>query len=225
MPISRHASCEFELMRRESKAEEGLPIPRDASLRVLRELAATCRNCPLWRNATQTVFGEGPARAAIMIVGEQPGDSEDLEGRPFVGPAGKLLDRALHDAGVEREEVWVTNAVKHFKWRPLGKKRLHQKPAAGEIAACRPWLEAELRRIAPEVLILLGATAAKSLLGPKVRVTVDRGVFGGTDLARLVIVTIHPSALLRIRESSEREQAYEAFVADLGLAISARSRP
>ena len=146
-------------------------VPEDASLAELRELAAGCRNCPLWKNATQTVFGEGPRKARYMIVGEQPGDREDREGRPFVGPAGKLLDRALEEAGIERGKVWVTNAVKHFKWIPRGKVRLHQKPSAGEIDACTPWLEAELRRVVPEVVILLGATAARALLGPRVRVT------------------------------------------------------
>ena len=195
-----------------------IAVPPQASLRELRELASHCRNCPLWRNATQTVFGEGPARASAMIVGEQPGDREDVAGHPFVGPAGMLLDRALEAAGIDRKDVWLTNAVKHFKWKPLGKKRLHQKPAAGEIAACKPWLDAELRRIAPDVLILLGATAARSLLGNAVRVTVDRGVFPAPELAPRVILTVHPSSLLRTRGQEEREAAFEAFVADLALA-------
>ena len=195
-----------------------IAVPPQASLRELRELASHCRNCPLWRNATQTVFGEGPARASAMIVGEQPGDREDVAGHPFVGPAGMLLDRALEAAGIDRKDVWMTNAVKHFKWKPLGKKRLHQKPAAGEIAACKPWLDAELRRIAPDVLILLGATAARSLLGNAVRVTVDRGVFPAPELAPRVILTVHPSSLLRTRGQEEREAAFEAFVADLALA-------
>lgn len=195
-----------------------IAVPAQASLRELRELASHCRNCPLWRNATQTVFGEGPARASAMIVGEQPGDREDVAGHPFVGPAGMLLDRALEAAGIDRKDVWLTNAVKHFKWKPLGKKRLHQKPAAGEIAACKPWLDAELRRIAPDVLILLGATAARSLLGNAVRVTVDRGVFPAPELAPRVILTVHPSSLLRTRGQEEREAAFEAFVADLALA-------
>lgn len=198
-------------------------VPPQASLRELRELASHCRNCPLWRNATQTVFGEGPARASAMIVGEQPGDREDVAGHPFVGPAGMLLDRALEAAGIDRKDVWLTNAVKHFKWKPLGKKRLHQKPAAGEIAACKPWLDAELRRIAPDVLILLGATAARSLLGNAVRVTVDRGVFPAPELAPRVILTVHPSSLLRTRGQEEREAAFEEFVADLALANLRRS--
>jgi uracil-DNA glycosylase family protein len=194
-------------------------VPEDASLAELRELAAGCRNCPLWKNATHTVFGEGPRKARYMIVGEQPGDREDREGRPFVGPAGKLLDRALEDAGIERAEVWVTNAVKHFKWVPKGKIRLHQKPSAGEIEACKPWLEAELRRLAPEVLILLGATAARALLGPRVRVTVDRGIFTAPGLAPRVVVTVHPSSLLRSQDEASREKDYRAFVKDLALAI------
>ena len=153
-----------------------------------------------------------------MIVGEQPGDREDLAGKPFVGPAGKLLDRALAEAGIDRAEVWVTNAVKHFKWVPRGKVRLHQKPSAGEIQACRPWLEAELRAIAPEVLILLGATAVRSLLGPRVRVTVDRGLYQAKEVAPRVVLTVHPSSLLRTRDEESREAGYRAFVRDLALA-------
>jgi DNA polymerase len=202
-------------------AKATIEIPEDASLGELRELAAHCRNCPLWKDTTQTVFGEGPARAEIVVVGEQPGDKEDLQGRPFVGPAGKLLDRALEEAGIARSKVWVTNAVKHFKWQPRGKIRLHQKPNAGEIAACKPWLEAELRKIAPEVLILLGATAARSLLGPGVRVTVDRGLYPAPQLATRVIVTIHPSSLLRSRD--DMEEGFRAFVKDLKLAGGRRS--
>jgi uracil-DNA glycosylase len=199
-------------------APQATPVPAGATLAELRELADHCRNCPLWKNATQTVFGEGPARARIVMVGEQPGDREDLEGRPFVGPAGKLLDRALAEAGIARKKVWVTNAVKHFKWQPRGKIRLHQKPSAGEIAACKPWLEAELRKIAPEVLVILGGTAARSLLGPKIRVTVDRGIFDAPGLAPRVIVTVHPSSLLRSRDDASREEGYRAFVKDLALA-------
>jgi DNA polymerase len=197
-------------------AKAVIEIPEDAPLGELRELAAHCRNCPLWKNATRTVFGEGSPRAGIMLVGEQPGDKEDQQGRPFVGPAGKLLDRALAEAGIARGKVWVTNAVKHFKWQPRGKIRLHQKPNAGEIAACKPWLEAELRKIAPEVLVLLGATAARSLLGPGVRVTVDRGLYNAPQLAPRVIVTIHPSSLLRSRD--DMEEGFRAFVRDLKLA-------
>lgn len=201
-----------------SKVVREITLPADASLTELRRLAAGCRNCPLWKLGTQTVFGEGPAKARIVIVGEQPGNREDLEGRPFVGPAGQLLDRALEEAGVERSTAWVTNAVKHFKWKPRGKVRLHQKPSAGEIDACRPWLDAELRKIAPEILILLGATAARSLLGPRVRVTVDRGVIVAPELAPRVILTVHPSSLLRSRDEQGRAGSYRAFVRDLALA-------
>ena len=193
--------------------------PPKASLSKLRKESIACRNCPLWKHATQTVFGEGPARARIVVVGEQPGDQEDLAGRPFVGPAGRLLDRALADAGLDRSKVWVTNAVKHFKWKPRGKIRLHQKPSAGEIAACRPWLLGELRAIAPDVLVILGATAARSLLGNHVRVTVDRGLIDEPAIAPRVVLTVHPSSLLRVRGSEEeRAKAYAAFVRDLRLA-------
>lgn len=201
-------------------AGKKLSPPAAATLQELRRLAAGCRNCPLWEHATQTVFGEGPPDARLLIVGEQPGDREDRSGRPFVGPAGQLLDRALEEAGIKRSEVWVTNAVKHFKWKPRGKFRLHQKPSVGEIEACKPWLEAEMRRLAPEVLILLGATAARSMLGPDVRVTVDRGLFPESSLAPRVILTVHPSSLLRSRDQEAREKGYRAFVKDLCLAVS-----
>lgn len=187
----------------------------------LRTLATCCRNCPLWKRATQTVFGEGAARSRIMIVGEQPGDREDLAGRPFVGPAGQLLNRALEEAGIDRKDAWLTNAVKHFKWKPRGKVRLHQKPSSGEITACKPWLEAELRKIAPEVLILLGATAARALLGPGIKVTRQRGLYPADHLAARVVVTVHPSSLLRSRDKEEREAGYRAFVEDLCLASEA----
>ena len=201
-----------------SKTVREITLPADASLTELRRLAADCRNCPLWKLGTQTVFGEGPAKARIVIVGEQPGNREDLAGRPFVGPAGQLLDRALEEAGVDRATAWVTNAVKHFKWKPRGKVRLHQKPSAGEIDACKPWLDAELQKIAPEILILLGATAARSLLGPRVRVTVDRGVIVAPELAPRVILTVHPSSLSRSRDEQGRAERYRAFVRDLALA-------
>ena len=192
-------------------------IPPHPTLKTLRDATAGCRACPLWKTGTQTVFGAGRRKARLMFVGEQPGDHEDRTGQPFVGPAGKLLDRALAEAGIERKKVWVTNAVKHFKWKPQGKRRLHQKPSAGEVAACRPWLEAELRRVAPNVLILLGATAAKSLLVSAIRVTVDRGIYPAPALTPVVIVTTHPSSLLRMPESKGRQEAYETFVADLAL--------
>jgi uracil-DNA glycosylase len=199
-----------------SLAETAAPlVPERPSLSKLREAAAGCRACPLWENATQTVFGEGPAKAAVVLVGEQPGDREDLEGRPFVGPAGRVLDDALADAGIDRKQVYLTNAVKHFKWKPRGKRRIHQKPNAEEIAACRPWLDAELAVVKPEVLVVLGATAAQALLGRGFRVTRQRGVPVDSDLAPNVIATVHPSSILRARDEAERREAYDAFVADL----------
>jgi uracil-DNA glycosylase len=190
-------------------------VPQRPSLRKLREAASDCRACPLWKDATQTVFGEGPAKAAVVLVGEQPGDREDQEGRPFVGPAGRVLDDALEEAGIDRKQVYVTNAVKHFKWKPRGKRRIHQKPNAEEISACRPWLDAELSVLEPDVLVALGATAAQALLGRGFRVTRDRGVPVDSDLAPNVLATVHPSSILRARDEAERREAYGAFVADL----------
>ncbi len=195
-------------------------VPEEGSLAKLRRAADGCRNCPLWQRATQTVFGAGSSKAKLVIVGEQPGDREDLSGKPFIGPAGKLLDRALAEAGIERSKVWLTNAVKHFKWQPRGKVRLHQKPSAGEIEACKPWLLGELNRLGPEVLILLGATAARSLLGPGVKVMASRGVVEAPSLAPLVVLTVHPSSLLRIRDSEARDAAYRTFVNDLARAVA-----
>jgi uracil-DNA glycosylase len=185
-----------------------------ASLDELRSAARDCRACDLWRSGTQTVFGEGRKKAEVMLVGEQPGDREDIEGRPFVGPAGKLLDRALERAGIDRNQVYITNVVKHFKWRPRGKRRIHQKPNAEEIGACRPWLDGELAAVEPHVLVCLGATAAQALLGRTFRVTRQRGEFVESPLAPLVTATIHPSAILRM-EDDERDQAMDDFVADL----------
>ena len=190
-------------------------IPDRPSIRRLREAAADCKACPLWKPATQTVFGEGRSSAKLMLVGEQPGDREDLEGKPFVGPAGKVLDEALAAAGIARGEVYVTNAVKHFKWRPAGKRRLHQTPRANEIEACRPWVTAELGAVKPVALICLGATATRALLGTKVKVTRDRGTLIESDLAQLVGVTVHPSSILRIREDEERKLAREQLADDL----------
>ena len=195
------------------------PVPEGGTLAGLRRAAEGCRNCPLWKNATQTVFGAGSSKAKLMIVGEQPGDREDLAGKPFVGPAGKLLDRALEEVGIERSKVWLTNAVKHFKWKPRGKGRLHQKPSAGEIDACKPWLLGELHRVSPEVLILLGGTAARSLLGPGVKVMASRGVVEAPSLAPRVVLTVHPSSLLRIRDPNDRDDAFRAFVNDLAKAV------
>jgi uracil-DNA glycosylase family protein len=190
-------------------------IPQKRSLPRLRESASGCRACPLWKTGTQTVFGQGPRSATLMLVGEQPGDREDREGKPFVGPAGKVLDEALEGAGIARREAYLTNVVKHFKWKPAGKRRLHQTPRANEIEACRPWLEAELEVVKPKALVCLGATATKALLGTKVKVTNDRGSRIESDLAPVVGVTVHPSSILRIREEDERRAAREELAADL----------
>jgi uracil-DNA glycosylase family protein len=187
-------------------------IPPKPTLRKVAEAAKGCRACDLWRSGTQTVFGEGQAKAELMLVGEQPGDQEDLAGRPFVGPAGKLLDWVLEEAGIDRELAYVTNVVKHFKWQPRGKRRIHQKPNAAEIAACRPWLDAELALIKPEVLVCLGATAAQALLGRQFRVSRDRGVPVESDLAPIVMATVHPSSILR---SENREEETALLVEDL----------
>jgi len=190
-------------------------LPARVSLTSLREAARGCTACPLWRTGTQTVFGEGLKRARLVLVGEQPGDREDLEGRPFVGPAGRLLDEALAEAGIERADVYLTNAVKHFKWEPRGKRRIHQKPSRGEIAACRPWLEAELAVVAPDVLVCLGATAAQALLGREVRVTRDRGRLLESALAPAALATVHPSSILRAPDDVSRRRERAAFVDDL----------
>ena len=190
-------------------------VPERPSLSRLREAAAGCRACPLWKTGTQTVFGEGLTKAEIVFVGEQPGDREDREGRPFVGPAGRVLDEALDEAGIDRRLAYVTNAVKHFKWEGRGKRRIHQKPNAEELAACRPWLDAELSVLRPRVLVALGATAAQSLLGRSFRVTKQRGVPVESDLAPNVLATVHPSSILRAPDETARREAYAAFVADL----------
>ena len=196
-------------------------LPERLSLASLREAARECTACPLWRSGTQTVFGEGRKGARMLLVGEQPGDREDLEGRPFVGPAGRVLDEALLEAGIDRADVYVTNAVKHFKWTPKGKRRIHQKPNWSEISACRPWVEAELAVVKPRLLVCLGATAAQALLGRDVRVMRDRGRLLETDLAPAAIATVHPSSILRVRGSEEREREQALFVADLRLAAEA----
>jgi DNA polymerase len=190
-------------------------VPERPTLSRLREAAAGCRACPLWKTGTQTVFGEGLTKAEIVFVGEQPGDREDREGRPFVGPAGRVLDDALAEAGIDRRQAYVTNAVKHFKWEARGRRRIHQKPNAEELAACRPWLDAELSVLDPEVLVALGATAAQALLGRSFRVTKQRGVPVESDLAPNVLATVHPSSILRAPDEAARREAYAAFVADL----------
>jgi uracil-DNA glycosylase len=189
-------------------------VPERPTLDSLRQAAARCTGCALYRTGTQTVFGEGSPSAEIMLVGEQPGDREDLEGRPFVGPAGRLLDEALAEAGIDRSAAYLTNVVKHFKWQPRGKRRIHQRPNAGEIAACRPWLDAELAVVQPTALVLLGATAAQALLGPSFRVTKHRGEPVESELAPLVTATIHPSAILRAADE-DRAKERTSFVADL----------
>jgi uracil-DNA glycosylase family protein len=190
-------------------------LPPSRSLRTLGKAAEGCRGCDLYKHATQVVFGRGGKGAELMLVGEQPGDKEDLEGEPFVGPAGRLLDKALGEAGIDRSAAYVTNAVKHFKWRPRGNRRLHQTPRAGEIEACKPWLQAEVEAVEPQALLALGATAARSLFGAEVKVTKDRGRPLESPLAPVAAVTIHPSAILRLREHDEREAELAAFVADL----------
>ena len=190
-------------------------IPPRAPLAKLRKIAAGCTACELYRRATQTVFGEGGARARVVLVGEQPGHGEDLAGRPFVGPAGKLLDRALAEAGIDRAAVYVTNVVKHFKWEPRGKRRIHAKPSPREIAACRPWLDAELTALEPEVVVCLGATAAQALLGRQFRVSTERGKWIASPLAPHVMATVHPSAILRAPDDETRHAEYERFVHDL----------
>jgi uracil-DNA glycosylase family protein len=184
------------------------------TLENAREEAASCRACPLWQSGMQTVFGAGDADAKVMLVGEQPGDEEDLRGEPFVGPAGKLLDRALIAAGVDRSQVYVTNAVKHFKWEPRGKRRLHKTPAQREIDACRQWLEREIAIVKPKVIVCLGGTAVKALLGPKVKVLANRGEFLASPFAENVLITVHPSSVLRAPEE-DRASAFQALVKDL----------
>jgi len=190
-------------------------VPDTTSLPKLREAAAGCKACDLWKTGTQTVFGEGAKKAEILFVGEQPGNDEDLAGRPFVGPAGRVLDEGLDEAGIDRTLAYVTNVVKHFKWEPRGKRRIHAKPNWAEIAACRPWLDAELEVVKPKVLVCLGATAAQALLGRQFRVTKQRGVPVESDLAPHVIATVHPSSILRQETEEDRKAAKAQFVADL----------
>ena len=190
------------------------------SLTALRRSARDCRRCDLYKNATQTVFGDGPAAAELVLVGEQPGDKEDLAGKPFVGPAGRVLGQVLDQAGVEREQVYLTNAVKHFKWRERGKRRLHDTPRAPEINACGPWLESELAALEPNAVLALGAVAARSLFGPKVKVTRDRGRLLDSPYAPVAAVTIHPSAVLRVRDREERHAALAGMVEDFELILS-----
>ncbi len=195
-------------------------LPERSSLKSLREAAAKCRGCELYAPATQTVFGEGPKKARAMLVGETPGDREDREGHPFVGPAGRELDKALEKAGIERADVYLTNAVKHFKFEERGKRRIHQTPKKSEVDACLPWLREELKVVKPEVLVILGATAGKALMGPGFRITRERGVPLESDLAPAVIATVHPSAILRARDDEARIAEREAFTNDLKAAAA-----
>src|ERR1700732_2333445 len=201
--------------KRISGDSEKILFPLHASLDELREASKTCKACDLWKLATQTVFGEGEQDAKIMFVGEQPGNQEDLEGKPFVGPAGKLLDTALVEAGIDRRKVYVTNAVKHFKWELRGKRRIHKKPNAAEIAACRPWLDSEIAAIRPKIIVCLGATAAQALLGKDFRVTQHRGEFIESNLAPYVAATVHPSSILRAPDDNARHEEMARFIADL----------
>ena len=196
-------------------------VPKTSSVRVLKVAAHECRGCDLYKTATQVVFGAGPRAARVMFVGEQPGDQEDRQGEPFVGPAGAMLDKALEAAGIPRGQVYVTNAVKHFKWEPRGKRRIHKKPRASEIKACRPWLEAELRAVSPAIVVCLGATAAQSVFGSQFKLTQQRGRVLPSSLAPRVVATIHPSAVLRAPDSEGRDQAFKMLVADLKVVTKA----
>ncbi len=226
--LLRDAPQRVETMMRKSAAKRTsadewrpAPAPATSSLTKLREAALACTACPLYKVATQTVFGEGPKGAALMFLGEQPGDQEDLSGKPFIGPAGQLLDRALEEAGIDRNAVYVTNTVKHFKWEPRGKRRIHQKPGSRDIAACRPWFEAELRLVRPNVLVCLGSTAAQALFGSSFRVTRERGRVLESELAPRVVATVHPSSLLRQPDEETRAREYALFVDDLRVAAKA----
>jgi uracil-DNA glycosylase len=212
------------LIDEQSEPNDATPfLPERRTLRSLREAAAGCRGCHLWRGATQTVFGEGLKRARVMFVGEQPGDKEDLAGKPFVGPAGRELDKGLEAAGIARNEAYVTNVVKHFKFEERGRRRIHQTPKRFEIDACSPWLEEELRVVGPEALVLLGATAAKALMGSSFRLTKHRGELLDSELAPIVAATIHPSAILRQQDDASRSAEREAFAEDLRVVAKAIS--
>jgi uracil-DNA glycosylase len=210
------------LIDEQSEPNDATPfLPEKRTLSALREAAAGCRGCHLWRGATQTVFGEGLKRARVMFVGEQPGDKEDLAGKPFVGPAGRELDKGLAAAGIARDEAYVTNVVKHFKFEERGRRRIHQTPKRFEIDACSPWLEEELRVVGPEAVVLLGATAAKALMGSSFRLTKHRGELLDSELAPIVTATIHPSAILRQQDDASRSAEREAFAEDLRVVAKA----
>ena len=198
-------------------ASAGDFVPENGTLEELRDAAQSCKGCDLYKNATQTVFGEGPTKATIILVGEQPGDQEDKQGHPFVGPAGRLLDKALADAGIPRNQAYVSNAVKHFKFIWRGKRRLHQKPSVREVAACRPWLEAEIEAVHPKVVVCMGATAAQSVLGHPVPIMKERGKFIESKIGPVIFITIHPSSILRQQEDADREREYRAFASEMKL--------
>src|SRR5580658_8385762 len=204
---------EWPMPKRPPKSAEP-SIQPNASLEELKAAAKKCQACDLWKHATQTVFGEGLPNAKIILIGEQPGNQEDLKGKPFVGPAGHLLDEALAEAGIDRKKVYGTNAVKHFKWEPRGKRRIHKKPSAGEIAACRPWLEAEIAALHPQIIVCLGATAAQALLGRDFRVTEHRGEMLESSLAPHVMATVHPSSILRAPDEKTRHEQEHQFLQD-----------
>jgi uracil-DNA glycosylase family protein len=206
--------------RKSQDSAESL-IPEKPTLPGLQEAAANCKACDLWKNATQTVFGEGKRRAKVLFIGEQPGNDEDLQGRPFVGPAGRLLDQALEETGIDRRQTYVTNVVKHFKWEPRGKRRVHKKPNSTEIEACRPWLEAEIAAVKPRVIVCLGATAAQTLLGKEFRVSRQRGQPIPSQLAHKVIATVHPSSILRAPDERSRRSEMQHFIDDLKIVADA----
>ena len=206
-----------------SNRDAAMLIPDRPTLQRVREAARDCRACELWKRGTQTVFGEGTRKAELMFIGEQPGNEEDLSGHPFVGPAGKLLDRALQEAGIERILVYVTNVVKHFKWEPRGKRRIHKKPNASEIGACRPWLDTEIELVKPRVIVCLGATAAQAVIDPRFKVTTHRGEFVPSTLAPFVMATVHPSSILRAPDHEARHREMAHFVEDLRAAARALS--
>lgn len=200
------------------KSEQGSAtefFPKQSTLTAFKAAAADCKACDLWKRGTQTVFGEGRRRARVLFVGEQPGNEEDLTGKPFVGPAGRLFDSALAEAGIDRSQTYVTNIVKHFKWEPRGKRRIHKKPNSQEIAACRPWLEAEIALVKPKVIVALGATAAQALLGPKFRVTKQHGEFLEATIAPYIMATVHPSSILRAPDAEARHSEFRLFINDL----------
>ena len=211
-------------MRNKPTGDAAKLIPDRPTIATLREAATDCQACDLFVRGTQTVVGDGSQKAELMLVGEQPGDQEDLTGHPFVGPAGKLLDRALEAAGIDRAAVYVTNVVKHFKWEPRGKRRIHQKPNAAEIAACRPWLDAEIQAVKPRAIVCLGATAAQALLGRQFKVSVHRGAFVPSPLAPLVLATVHPSSILRAPDEDARRDEMRRFTDDLRVVAHALNR-